>query len=746
MRVAVILLLSLYRTAVSAETLKFGLINGGSDFFEPVNHGWTQRCEELGVTCYQTYPGDDANYTVNGEYACMNHRNAVIAKWRQMGLNGIAMKPCTFPPDYSQNLTRDLEASGIPVVFFDSDIKESERVAYVGTDQSFLGRTLARLLRQLRPDGGRYALIGRKQERCEGFIDEISRYNDRNDRAHWFEIEGDYTSTVGNGTDYMGMMERAALLEPEAIIFFKQTPMRHENYTQFVQANRDKQITFIGTDGDDYQLEYLSRRYVDGLIGQLPYEFGTDSAQALFDFSEGRPVKDVITTNIVAYNLIPLELPHLEVDQNLLGNLKYVGYVCFGLVAASVVFCFTWTACNRSTLVVRVAQPFFLMMVAVGVLIMSSSLIPLSSDDGGDMEPESHRWSVGICMSIPWLAFTGFAVTFSALFSKTWRVNRIMKAKISNKRIKLSAQDVMAPFAVLLFSNIIVLVLWTVLNPLQYIRQEHDGTDYWNRTISTYGACRSDNAVAFLGPLAVINLTVILTACWQAVQARNIQSEFAETKYIGLAVASLLQAFLTGIPVIVVVRDMPQAYYLVMSVMIFLLSMVLLWLIFLPKMMTQRRYAKMSDEEQRQELGRGVRDQQQPSSAGRSSGVGFRSRADFDANSRSDEYYVGTPTTASPADDDINFLPQPSKDNDVGLHSGKAVGFMGGAPVVSEITRVYGLSSVDEIGKDSVVDVDKITTEPEASMPLPGDPQVTSRVDCEQEQSARVDVSTVADE
>jgi gamma-aminobutyric acid type B receptor len=261
----------------------------------------------------------------------------------------------------------------------------------------------------------------------------------------------------------------------------------------------------------------------------------------------------------------------------LIGNLKYVGYVFFAMVGVSVIACVGWTLKYRTSVVIRAAQPFFLIMVASGVLIMASSLVPLSFDDGGDLEPESHTWSVGVCMSVPWLAFTGFTVAFSALFSKTWRVNRLFKAKAGHTRIKLSAGDVLAPFAFLLGCNILVLTLWTVLDPLEYKRQDNDGTDYWNRVISTYGACRSDNAVAYLVPLAFINFSVIVTACWQALEAKDIQSEFAETKYIGLAVASAFQAFLTGIPVVVVVMDIPQAYYLMLSIMIFLLSMVLLF-------------------------------------------------------------------------------------------------------------------------------------------------------------------------
>jgi gamma-aminobutyric acid type B receptor len=514
---------------VKSENLTFGLINGGSPFFEPLKPGWEYKCKELGVTCLyaDTVPNGTCEYKVE-----------LAREFIAMNVDGIALKPCRLE-DMSTFYDEALEA-GIPIVNFDFDNPNSTRAAYVGTDNMFLGRTMARLLRQLRPEGGTFAIIAPKEGRNEGFIEEITKYNEREGRAHWFEVQGNF-SYEGIEDDWIQHMELYALLEPTALITMRQSPMRAEEWPEFVDANRHRNITYIGTDGSDYQLEYLNRRYVDGLIGQLPYEFGSVSAQVLYDLAtKGTLEKTFFPTNVVAYNLIPLELPPLDLNENLIGNVKYLGFVCFGLVALCAAGFVLWTFYHRASLVVQAAQPFFLVMVAGGVLLMASSLVPLSFDDGGESESMSHTRSVGICMSVPWLAFTGFTVTFSALFSKTWRVNQMFNSKVRHARIKVTEKDVLAPFAVLLTGNIIVLIIWTVLDPLTYIRQEYDGTDYWNRNIATYGACRSDKVVAYLVPLAIINLGVVVTACWQALQARNIESEFSEAKYIGFTVGSWL--------------------------------------------------------------------------------------------------------------------------------------------------------------------------------------------------------------
>jgi len=81
-----------------------------------------------------------------------------------------------------------------------------------------------------------------------------------------------------------------------------------------------------------------------------------------------------------------------------------------------------------------------------------------------------------------------------------------------------------------------------------------------------------------------VNFGVLVIACWQAIVAKDIKSEFAEAKYIDFAVFSMSQGALTGIPVVVVTKDTAKAFYLVLTFLIFVACTVVLSLIFLPKM------------------------------------------------------------------------------------------------------------------------------------------------------------------
>jgi len=223
-------------------------------------------------------------------------------------------------------------------------------------------------------------------------------------------------------------------------------------------------------------------------------------------------------------------------------------------------------------------------------------------------------------MGVPWLAFIGFTTAFSALFAKTWRINKLFNEGSAFSRNRVSERDVLIPFFILLTANVVVLILWTLLDPLMYQRKAHPGTDGWNRAVSTYGSCQSKNSlVPFILPLIILNLVLLIIANWQAYNARLIESEFSESTYIGFVMAILLQAVLTGVPLLFLIRELPQAYYVVLISMVFVVCMAILLLIFLPKMVATERFRRQPPDAQARQLQDSVRISQQRTSGRRAS-------------------------------------------------------------------------------------------------------------------------------
>lgn len=255
-----------------------------------------------------------------------------------------------------------------------------------------------------------------------------------------------------------------------------------------------------------------------------------------------------------------------------------------------------------------------------GVLLFAATIVPLSLDDNGDATAISEERSTWICQSAPWLCCCGLAVTFSALFSKTIRINKIVEETRHCHRVKVTACDVLAPFSALMSLNVLVLIVWSALDPLVYVRSNDSGLDGWSRVISTYGGCQCENAWPYVAPLGAVNLGVLILANWQAYRARKIRCEFAESKYIAICMLLLLQALLIGVPILLVVRNSPQAFYLTICFMIFVICMGVVLLIFVPKIAIAADYSQRSIVEQQRMLLDRIRDSANATSSPRQSG------------------------------------------------------------------------------------------------------------------------------
>ena len=135
-----------------------------------------------------------------------------------------------------------------------------------------------------------------------------------------------------------------------------------------------------------------------------------------------------------------------DIDYNYLGGLvRAVGLSLFGIIVLCSLGFMGWVWFQREKRIVRVSQPSFLLMLCLGTLVMGSSILPLSIDDG----MASQTMCDAACVAFPWLSSLGFTICFSALFSKIWRIKKIMNNANKFKRIRVNEADVMVPFAVL---------------------------------------------------------------------------------------------------------------------------------------------------------------------------------------------------------------------------------------------------------------------------------------------------------
>lgn len=364
--------------------------------------------------------------------------------------------------------------------------------------------------------------------------------------------------------------------------------------------------TGLSLTGQDHYAHMLNSSF-NGATGPIVFDPDTGSRiprSMLYDFSNAVPMlldngnitfvevethyfadkwiaKQAVIFNDNTTN-IPKDLPVQDVNDNHVGTaLRSVGLVMAALVVILSIGFGLWAYAARDSRIVRASQPIFLYILCWGTFLMGVSIIPKSLDDS-IVSDSGADWA---CTIFPWFLALGWCFSFSALFSKTYRINQIFHNP-GFKRVKIEAQDVVIPMFAMLACNILILSLWTALDPLLYERQVIN-YDQFGRPSETQGLCICENWYFYLAPLGIVNFGALAVAMHQAWIARKLSVEFAESEWIARVMNTILVVSFLGGPVLVISYDDPQSFYFIFSALIFIVCQSLLCFIFIPKMASQ---------------------------------------------------------------------------------------------------------------------------------------------------------------
>jgi 7 transmembrane sweet-taste receptor of 3 GCPR/Periplasmic binding protein domain len=506
-------------------------------------------------------------------------------------VDGISM--AVIDEGIAEELAREAANAQIPFITFDSDAPKSVRLAYVGTDNFQFGHSLANVLLKINPKGGVYGIIDTKSPnlalRVQGIRQRLLNTRWKESRASPKDCLNSVSLSIHHMYTFASIVDEPV----NAIISVGGWPMRNvSNWKLFIDGYRN--LTLDVADADASQLDLISKAYVDGLVGQVPYQMGFMSIQVLREVITGKPVKDqVFMTSLLEIVKIPSSLPLLNVNENRINDLSFLGFMAVAIVYTLAVALVVFTISRRNLRVIKASQPLFLVIILIGVTLMISTIIPFSFEDSNQYSLVSVNNG---CMAYPWLLTLGFATAFAALLSKTWRINKIFLSGFRFTRNVVTVSEVLTPVALLLCANILVLSLWTFQAPMRFVRQPHAGTDEWNRVVSTYGVCTSPNGLPYMVTIVFINSGLLVLANYQAYRARNIQSEFSESRYIAIVMGSMLQACIIATPIVFLDYDEPRVVYLVTTLTIFFVCLSILIFIFIPKLLFVKLYSRRPDD------------------------------------------------------------------------------------------------------------------------------------------------------
>jgi ribose transport system substrate-binding protein len=282
-------------TPALAQTYRFVIVPKAMNnpFFDFARDGCQKRAKELGnIECIYRGPVEHEPAT----------QAQIIQDFVTQKVDGLAISVADVAA-----MTKSIEAAsaaGIPIITFDADAPGSKRIAYIGTNNKEFGVALGKQLLQLRPEGGKYAMVsggpGAKNlaERVDGVREALKG-------SKWVEVGG--SPTFCNDDPALAVQQmtdlRTATPDLAAIVPVGGWPMfAPEGFKAFASKNKKDidsgKFTLVVADTLKMQLELLRDGYANALTGQRPFEMGEKSMDVLLAIKKGGKVPEIVHTGL----------------------------------------------------------------------------------------------------------------------------------------------------------------------------------------------------------------------------------------------------------------------------------------------------------------------------------------------------------------------------------------------------------------------------------------------------------------
>ena len=101
----------------------------------------------------------------------------------------------------------------------------------------------------------------------------------------------------------------------------------------------------------------------------------------------------------------------------------------------------------------------------------------------------------------------------------------------------------------------------------------------------TMGWCMSEDSVWFIGMLFVFNIGILLLSLVQSYECQRITTEYFESNWVTIAIATTAQAWFIGLPLLVLIDTNPTLWFILVSSTVLCTTLPILLFIFVPKIM-----------------------------------------------------------------------------------------------------------------------------------------------------------------
>jgi ribose transport system substrate-binding protein len=289
------MVVAMMATPAFAQTYKFVIVPKAMNnpFFDFARDGCQKRAKELGnIECIYKGPVEHEPAT----------QAQIIQDFVTQKVDGLAISVADVAA-----MTKTIEAAtaaGIPVITFDADAPGSKRIAYIGTNNKEFGLALGKQLLQLRPDGGKYAMVSGGPG-AQNLAERVDGVREALKGSKWTEVGGSPTFCNDDPALAIQQMtdQRTATPDLAAIVPVGGWPMfAPEGFKAFASRNKKDidsgKFTLVVADTLKMQLELLRDGYANALVGQRPFEMGEKSMDVLLAIKKGEKVPEIVYTGL----------------------------------------------------------------------------------------------------------------------------------------------------------------------------------------------------------------------------------------------------------------------------------------------------------------------------------------------------------------------------------------------------------------------------------------------------------------
>jgi ribose transport system substrate-binding protein len=272
---AAALMLSIGAGAVSAQEKKtIALVtNAAADFWTIARRGTEKAQEEL--------PNYNVEFYVVAEATAAEQRR-ILDDLLTKGVAGVSIS--SIDPANSTDILNKVAEQAV-LFTTDSDAPESNRLAYIGTDNEQAGEQAGELIKKALPDGGKIMMFvgtmgaANARERVDGIKKVLEGSNVeiidiRTDEVDFARAKRNVEDTLTKYPDIAGLVGLYSYNTPQIVEAVR-------------SAGKIGQVKVIGFDEDPVTLRGIADGIVDATVVQQPYEFGYQSMKGLAKVIEG---------------------------------------------------------------------------------------------------------------------------------------------------------------------------------------------------------------------------------------------------------------------------------------------------------------------------------------------------------------------------------------------------------------------------------------------------------------------------